>query len=122
MGKFEPTRADIELGGMRWEVTPAEELQTGHAFRMRSVEDFSRGPDYPMADRTTITRLDDGSVHVAFASERNKDYYSASHEFPAGALRAIVDHVELSGGSRVEQTSANVSRPLQLARRVLGIR
>lgn len=111
MGIIEPTRPDIEVGGMQWEVTPPGELRDGHALRMTCVEDFSQGPGYPMADRTTITKLDDGSVHVAFDSERNESFYSASHEFPAGTLRAIIDHVEPTAGE------AGASQPARAPRR-----
>jgi hypothetical protein len=97
------SKKDLELGGMNWQVTPPKELQGGHAFRMTCVEDFSGDPSYPIIDKTTITRLEDGSVHMAFDSERNGSHYNGSHEFPVGALRAIIDHVEpLEGAS--EQT------------------
>lgn len=110
MSRLQPTRSDMEMGGMQWEVTPPEELREGHVLRMTCVEDYSQEPGYPILDRTTITKLDGGSVHVAFDSERpNDNHYQASHEFQPGALRAIIDHVELSG-SEAEQPSRSAEQ------------
>jgi hypothetical protein len=96
MGELVTSRDEIEIGGMQWQVTPQEELSPGQALRITCVENFSQDPKYPMSDRTVITKLEDGTVHVAFDSERNGSRYRGSHEFEPGSLRAIVDYVEPS--------------------------
>ena len=102
----------MEIGGLEWEVTPPSDLNEGFVDQLTHVNIVHDDPQHPIADRVRVTRDEDGAIHMAFDSERNQDYYSGSFEFPAGALRALVDYVEPIEG----QQSSHIPRTGWLSR------
>jgi hypothetical protein len=94
MGGLEPTNGGIKVGGMRWEVSEGDDLPAGQVASMNCVED--RGHELgAVLDKTRVVLLEDGSTYVQLSTQApDGSIESAAHEFPKGALRAIVEHVE----------------------------
>jgi hypothetical protein len=107
MPEAQPTRlkADVEVGGMSWAVTPSDQLRDGRLLEMVCKQDFGSQPGYPMTDTTTVIKTDDGEMHIIVESDRNQSRYTDRVTFEPGTLRAIIDHIERTG-SRTEQPSS----------------
>lgn len=101
MPGMQPTRPEIEVGGMQWKVTPADELRPGRVLEMTCLEDFGSELGYPVNDVTTVIKTDDGEMHIKVDRLRNQSRYTDAVTFEPGTLRAIIDHVEAADSRSV---------------------
>jgi hypothetical protein len=99
MPGLKPTNGDVEVGGMKWEVKEGDDLHEGQVASMTCIEDRGHSMG-EVLDKTRVVLLDDGSIYLDLATQApDGSIESAAREFPEGALRAIVDHVEKLGAA-----------------------